>query len=272
MPAPIRLRQSIAIYGAVFFLSQTILLIAVFAAYGMEWRKCAILLAISAGYHALLTGLLEFRAVDFRVEETGEELQRVNLPNALTFGRLSSIPTMLFLIVQAARYPLLPVTLPFLVVVFATDLLDGIFARKRGEVTFVGRYLDSSSDYVAIIAVSIMLFVLDLIPLWFFVLILSRLVLFAIGMFVLALKEGRTNPLATFLGKASIFATMVLYVLAVAEFLGVPWIGEPIVVRIVLYIVTGIVVVSFADKAIFLARMFATLAARGETPKPGGSV
>jgi hypothetical protein len=64
---------------------------------------------------------------------------------------------------------------------------------------------------------------------------------------------------------------MVLYVMAVAEFLGVPWIGDPLVVRIVLYIVAGIVMVSFVDKAIFLARRFASLGKREEAPKPSGS-
>jgi CDP-diacylglycerol--glycerol-3-phosphate 3-phosphatidyltransferase len=238
----------------------------------MDLRKFTIFIAISAGYHGFLTGFLLFRAADFRVESTGELLQRVNLPNTLTFGRLSSIPTVLFLIAHASRYPLLPIVLPFLCLVFATDLLDGIIARRRREITFVGRYLDSSSDYVMIIAVSITLFDLHLVPLWFFVLILSRLLLFAIGMLVLALRQGKTNPLATFLGKASIFATMVFYVLAVAQFLDVPWIGEPIVVRIVEYLVTGIIVASFVDKAVFLAKRFAGTPTPGETPTSGRSI
>ena len=53
----------------------------------------------------------------------------------------------------------------------------------------------------------------------------------------LALRSGKTDPLATFLGKASIFALMVLYVMKVAGLLGVPWIGDDVVIRIVEYVV-----------------------------------
>ena len=41
--------------------------------------------------------------------------------------------------------------------VFASDMLDGMIARRRNEITFIGRYLDSTSDYLMIIAVSIVL-------------------------------------------------------------------------------------------------------------------
>ena len=146
--------------------------------------------------------------------------------------------------------------LPLMTAVFATDFLDGIIARRRNQITFVGRYLDSTSDYLMIIAVSIIFYYYQLIPLWFFVLIMCRLVLFAFGMAMLALREGKANPLSTFLGKASIFALMVLYVMEIAGLFGVPWIGNELVVRIVEYVVTLVVVVSMVDKAIFLRRAF----------------
>ena len=149
---------------------------------------------------------------------------------------------MLFLIIEAASFPLLPVLLPFICLVFITDFLDGIMARRRKEITFVGRYLDSTSDYLMIIAVSVIFLHFRLIPLWFFVLILCRLILFAFGMAVLALREGKADPVATFLGKASIFATMVLYVLEIAEQFGVPWIGNHLVVRIMEWVVAGVIV------------------------------
>jgi len=187
----------------------------------------------------------------FSRRESGALLPRVNLPNTLTFGRLSSIPTMLFLIIQASLYPIMPVILPFMCLVFATDFIDGTVARKRNQITFVGRYLDSSSDYLMIVAVSIIFYYYSLVPLWFFILILCRLVLFSLGMVLLALREGKAYPLSTFLGKASIFALMVLYVMKIAGLFGVPWIGNDIVVRCFEYAVALIVVASLVDKAIF---------------------
>jgi phosphatidylglycerophosphate synthase len=107
--------------------------------------------------------------------------------------------------------------------------------------------------------------------LWFFILIMCRLVLFAFGMALLALREGKANPLATFLGKASIFALMVLYVMEIAGLFGVPWIGNALVVRIVEYAVTLVVVVSMVDKAIFLTRMFQKAPPRQtQAPRSGG--
>lgn len=250
------LKRSILLHGTLFFLAQAALLVIVTLAYRMGWQRLALFLGVSLVYHASLTGLLFARWEDFHVEGSVEPLPRVNLSNSLTFGRLSSIPSILFLIVQASSYPILPVILPLMCAVFATDFLDGIVARRRRQITFVGRYLDSTSDYLMIIAVSIIFYYYQLIPLWFFILIMCRLVLFALGMALLALREGKANPLATFLGKASIFALMVLYVMEIAGLFGVPWIGNALVVRIVEYAVALVVVVSMVDKTIFLTRMF----------------
>jgi cardiolipin synthase len=256
------LKRSIALHGILFFLGQAALLVALTIAYRMQWPRCALFLGIAAAYHAVLTGILLARREDFHVEGAVELLSRVNLPNTLTLARLSSIPSIMYLILQAPAYDVLPVLLPFICAVFATDFIDGIVARRRKQITFVGRYLDSSSDYLMIVAVSIVYYALDLLPLWLFLLIMGRLVLFAIGMALLALREGKTDPLATFLGKASIFALMVLYALEIAKLLGVPWIGDKTVVRIMEYLVAAVVAVSVVDKAVFLWRMFTRAAAR----------
>lgn len=265
------LHRSIVRHGVISFLAQAAALLAVFAGYRMPWPRFALYLAVSAVYHGLLTGLLVARSGDFTVEETGEALPRVNLATSLTFVRLSSIPTVMFLVIQAARYPLLPVVLPAIIIVFLTDLLDGLAARRRHQVTFVGKYLDSTSDYLMIIAVSVLFFYFRLIPTWFFALIMSRLVLFAAGMALLTLKQGKANPLATFLGKASVFATMVLYVLELAEHFRVPGLGYPPAVRIVEYLTAAVIVASVVDKVIFLARMFAAASrgGGGQGARPG---
>jgi CDP-diacylglycerol--glycerol-3-phosphate 3-phosphatidyltransferase len=258
MKADTVLGRSILMHGMVFFLAQCTLLAGVTFAYGMQWLRCALFIAISAIYHGTLTALLFLRREDFHLEGSKGTLARVNLSNTLTIGRLSSIPTLLFLVLQASSFPgsLRVVIVPLMCLVFVTDLLDGIVARRRKEITFVGRYLDSTSDYLMIIALSIAFYAYGIIPLWFFILIVARLGLFAIGMAVLALRDGRTNPLSTFLGKASVFAVMVLYVMEIAGLLGVPWIGNEAVIVIVEYVVAAVIVASFVDKAVFLTRMF----------------
>ena len=119
-----------------------------------------------------------------------------------------------------------------------------------------------------IVAVSIIFFYYDLIPLWFFILIMCRFVLFAFGMVALALRVGKPDPQSTFFGKASIFALMVLYVMEIAGLFGVPWIGNELVVRIVEYAVALVVAVSMIDKAIFLRREFRKTGHRQERIPP----
>jgi len=250
------LGRSIVRYLAAFFLVQVVLFVAVFAAYRVPWHRLAAPLAVSAGSHAGLAAFLLWRRADFRVEGSEAPLERVNAPNALTIARITSIPTVLFLVLLAREYPVLPVALPFISLVFATDLVDGFLARRGGGVTFVGRYLDSTSDYFALIAVAILFLVEGMIPAWFFWLLMARLVLFAAGMAWAALRQGAVKPVTTFLGKASVFSTMVLFAMETAERFGVPWIGDPRVVRVIEYAVGGIVALSMADKVVFLQRLF----------------
>jgi len=250
------LGRSIVRCLAGFGLAQATILVVIVLAYGVPASKLALPLAVIVAFHVALAAFLLWRRADFRVEGAEAPLARVNAPNVVTLGRLSSIPTSLFLVVLAREYPVLPVALPFLCLVFASDLLDGLLARRGGGVTFVGRYLDSSSDYLLIIAVSIVYLIEGMVPAWFFWLLMARLVLFAAGMAWAALRQGAVKPIATFLGKASIFSTMVLYAMEAAERFSVPWIGDPRVVRIIEYLVAGILIVSLADKAVFLRRLF----------------
>ncbi len=273
MPAGNSLTRSIVKHGVFFFLGQGTLILVMTLAYGMSARRLALFLSICAAFHAFLTAILLLRRDDFRLETSGETLDRVNLSNTLTFGRMSSLPAIIFLVIQASDFPAtLPVVLPFLCLVFATDFLDGIAARRRKEITFVGKYLDSTSDYLTIIAVTILLSYYGLIETWFLVLVLVRLVFFALGMGLLAIREGKANPLSTVIGKVSIFSLMVLYAMEVARIFEVPWIGNELVVRIVSYVVALIVLFSIVDKAIFLGRRFAHAAPpRTQAPRAGGS-
>jgi phosphatidylglycerophosphate synthase len=257
MPGRPGILRSIVWNVTLFFVFQAIVLATTWLAWRVQGYSLVAAWAASLGWHVVLGVFLVVRRADFRLEGTAQPLERVNISNTLTIGRLSSIPTMIVLLLLATSYPVMPLALPFICLMFATDFVDGIFARRRHEITFVGRYLDASGDYVAIIAPSILFFVWRMIPPWFFILLMARLWLFAIGMFWVALREGQVRPGTTFAGKASVFAVMVLYALEVAKLLRVPAIGDPTVVRIVEYATTVVIGVSIVDKAIYLARALA---------------
>ena len=248
--------KSIIVIVVTLFAIQVAVFAFILLLYRIDLGELAVFTGVAALYHAGLCIFLLSRSRDFRIEGEQVELTRVNLANALTIIRLSSIPSALFLILLSRRIQLLPVAVPYLALVFITDFFDGMAARRRKEITLVGRYLDSVSDYLIIIATSIVFFAYSLIPLWFFILVLSRLVIFAFLMGVAALAQGKASPLSTFFGKASIFATMFLYVLEVAEYFHIPWIGNPVVVKVFEYLVAAVIAASFVDKGIFLAKLF----------------
>jgi phosphatidylglycerophosphate synthase len=250
------LQKSIFVIVASLFVIQVVVFTGILAIYRITLEELWLFAAVAAAYHAGLCVFLLSRGRDFRIEGTQDQLKKVNLANTLTIIRLSSIPSALFLILLSRRVQLLPVALPYLAIVFITDFFDGIAARRRNEITMVGKYLDSASDYLIIIATSIVFYSFSLIPLWFFILILSRLVIFAVLMGVAAIAQGKASPLSTFFGKASIFAVMVLYVLEVAEYFHIPGIGHPIVVKVFEYLAAAVIAVSFVDKAVFLVKLF----------------
>jgi phosphatidylglycerophosphate synthase len=256
MSAKSSIRASIIRLLGVLFTVQTAILGGVFLLYGLRAWRFGVYTGISLAYHGGLFVFLYLRRGDIRIEGAPEPLPRVNPPNILTVMRLSSIPTALFLILLSRTAHILPVALPYLVIVFLTDFFDGIVARKRGEITVIGRYLDSTSDYLIIIATSIVFFAFSLLPLWLFILILARLVLFAVALGIAAIRQGKATTQSTFLGKASIFAIMVLFLLEVAEHFAVPVIGYWLVVRIFEYLTAAVIAASFVDKTIFLRKLF----------------
>ncbi|MDG0965233.1 MAG: CDP-diacylglycerol--glycerol-3-phosphate 3-phosphatidyltransferase [Opitutales bacterium] len=121
----------------------------------------------------------------------------MNLPNLLT---LSRIPLML--IVIALLYPTSETSLPWIrtgalvVFLFAalTDWLDGWLARKFGQVSEFGKFMDALSDKVLTLGMFISLLALDEIALWALfpiLLILSREFLIT-GLRLVAAGRGKT--------------------------------------------------------------------------------
>lgn len=72
-------------------------------------------------------------------------------------------------------------------VMIATDILDGYFARRRGEITEWGKILDPVADKLAIDSITVMLVVLKGLPLWVAVVVVGRDALIVLaGVFLMA--------------------------------------------------------------------------------------
>ena len=163
-------------------------------------------------FHALVGGLLFWRHEEFQPVDPPphRRVARLTLPNALTLLRLSSIPTLTLLWGYGPRSDAAPALVAITAAIFLTDLLDGALARRRGEVTTVGGYLDSGSDYLALLALAGLLAARGIMPAWLAVLLIVRLVLNAIAMAVIKLRRRDHTPRPTTWGKISVAAAMVL--------------------------------------------------------------
>lgn len=133
----------------------------------------------------------------------------MNLPNAITIARIFLVPFVVAVLLTT-RFPhweFWGVTL--FMVAALTDLLDGYVARRRKQVTTLGRLLDPIADKLLISSALISLVQLQLAPAWMVVIIIGRE--FAVsGLRSIAASEGFTIE-ASPLGKGK----MVLQVAAV---------------------------------------------------------
>jgi CDP-diacylglycerol--glycerol-3-phosphate 3-phosphatidyltransferase len=98
----------------------------------------------------------------------------MNLPNTLTIGRIFLVPivVVVLLTVQIRNWALWGASL-FLAAAL-TDLLDGYLARRRRQVTTLGRLLDPIADKLLISSALISLVQLNLAKAWMVVIIIGR--------------------------------------------------------------------------------------------------
>ena len=78
-------------------------------------------------------------------------------------------------IIYTLNYPeLRAVTAAIVILAILSDALDGYFARKAGEVTHVGMWLDPIADFIIIVSVVLYLVIMEIFPLWFFIFYIFR--------------------------------------------------------------------------------------------------
>jgi phosphatidylglycerophosphate synthase len=202
-------------------------------------------------YILLLVGLFLFKN-SFVKEPTGQRLERVNLANVVTLFRVTSMPTLLILVLAAKEYRIRLPLLCLVVLVFATDFIDGYISRKAGEVTKVGKMLDSASDYALLIVLTIVFYYFKLVPPWFFLLVTARLGLQVAFVFILIFVNKRIEPRTTIMGKVAVASIMVLYALEVLRLIfGIGRIG---LIAVLEWATAAIVLVSMVDKIVAFAR------------------
>ncbi len=108
-----------------------------------------------------------------------EEFYLVNLPNYLTLARIFLVPLLVVVLLtplsedwfNIQRYAL---AIGIFLIASFTDILDGHLARKRNQVSKLGKFLDPIADKLLVSAVLIVLVEKHLAPAWAVVVILGR--------------------------------------------------------------------------------------------------
>jgi len=104
----------------------------------------------------------------------------VNLPNAITIGRIFLIPLLVVVLLTKFEGHLILGVRKELVgaAIFGfaslTDWLDGYLARRRKQVTTLGQFIDPLADKLLITAALVSLVQMDLAQSWMVVVILGR--------------------------------------------------------------------------------------------------
>ena len=108
-------------------------------------------------------------------EGGGGNLRRelTNLPNLVTVGRVLLVPFVLLLI---DNYNPLRTFLASMLYVGAAagDALDGYLARKRNQVSVLGKFLDPLADKLIVTAVLVTMVALGRAPAWLVVVLIAR--------------------------------------------------------------------------------------------------
>jgi len=153
------------------------------------------------------------------------------LPNLITIGRILLIPLFLYFLLTIQ-----PVFAAVLFLLLAlTDALDGFLARKLGQISDLGKFLDPIADKVLVISALIGLVEIRFIPALPVILIVARdFIVSAVRLS--AAKEGQVIA-ASPLGKIK----TVLQVLAVFMLiLNLPYAGPVLWFAVLLTLISGV--------------------------------
>jgi phosphatidylglycerophosphate synthase len=205
--------------------------------------------ATCIGFHLFLFSLLRIFKGDFALADTGVMLPRINLANLITLFRVSCLPTLLFMIIASKDYH--EISLPLLIVVFivfASDFVDGWVSRATRQVTRIGKMMDSASDYMVLVVLTIVFYYFHFIRVWFFALVMGRLAIQTVFVATLYLVHGSIRPRTTMMGKAAIASIMVLYGAEILELI-VP-VGFMAYLRWLQWAAAAVVGASVIDKII----------------------
>ena len=156
----------------------------------------------------------------------------MTLATKITLIRIACIPVyMVFMYLSGGTFNLwMAISIAIFIIASLTDYVDGSIARKRNQITDLGKFLDPLADKLLVLAAMLMFCQWNLMPAWALMIVLTRE--FAVtGLRLVAVGNG-TVIAAGWSGKVKTASTMVGLCFAMA-FPGVFWLVTTVNIVIV---------------------------------------
>ncbi|MDQ7797649.1 MAG: CDP-alcohol phosphatidyltransferase family protein [Candidatus Edwardsbacteria bacterium] len=123
----------------------------------------------------------------------------MNIPNMLSLSRIALMPAVLFCLRKEQTVPLLILML----IAVASDYFDGYFARKKNQISSLGKILDPLADKICLNSMVLALSLWRGFPWWATGLIILRDVLILAGGFLM-INKTKEIPVSNWPGKFAV--------------------------------------------------------------------
>ena len=145
-----------------------------------------------------------------------------NLPIALTWLRIVLVPVFVGVYYVPDTWLSMTAKNWFAMSIFAlaaiTDWADGYLARRWGQTSAFGAFLDPVADKLLLTSAFVTLTWLKMIPFWIAAVVVSRDLVLSVGVLVIHVAGGTVQPAPSWLGKMSTAFQMLTVLAAVASF------------------------------------------------------
>ena len=180
-------------------------------------------------------------------------MPHLTLANQLTLLRMLLIPAFVLLVV----YGRLGWALFVLLVAGITDALDGLIARRAGQKTTLGAWLDPMADKLLLTSAFVVLTVpgtalVQRVPLWLTILIISRDIVIVLTVAIVNLAIGRRTFTPSLLGKTA----TAIYIATGLLFMLFNYAGRPSpILDFFVYLSLAVTILSSVDYMVRAARI-----------------
>jgi phosphatidylglycerophosphate synthase len=233
-----------------FFLGESAVFFILSRLYGFRTDFFLLFLTVEAGFDLVVSVFLALNRSFFYNIRSGEAESRVNLSNKITLFRITMLPFLIFLIYASQKQNVGPALVVFIALTFLSDFVDGRLARAKNLETYMGKILDSASDYLVLGATAAALCFFRRIKTWLFLLIAGRLFIHSLGMMILYLVRKKLSPQTTILGKVTIAVIMIFLVLESAAL----FLGRPLWMDYAEIAVGAVIFLSVVDKVAYFVK------------------